>query len=167
MMVLYAKIEPPPNGATAPFRVTQATQWEAEASAWAVVAKMDPQRRDILMVYFPECKHQMAVDFLAGIHHSPILMEVMTALQKDGILWKMWSLEHGQIGAGQGDTVWDAAYAEAYPGVFTMPGVGKPNDQDHKFLKALRIKRDDEKTKDQSGLHLVQPGDGEEQDPSH
>jgi hypothetical protein len=180
--MLYAKITPPLTG-NSPFRVTEVTQWEAEARVWSLQIPLDPQRKDILILYFPECRHQDALDFIAWIHHRPILMDVMTTLEQDGILWKLWSLEPAPPVAAVvgGDVeIWDAAYAEAYPENFsrvTFPAdlikrSVKVDTDDLKFLRSMRIKWEDNEqvdrtqVQDQSGLHLVRPEDSSKQDPS-
>lgn len=148
MLMLYAKITPPLMG-NSPFRVTEVTQWEAEARAWSLQIPLDPQRKDILMLYFPECRHQDALDFIAWVHHRPILMDVMIALEEDRIFWKMWSVENSFL------------------------SLRTPiNGDDEKFLKSLRVKWENNEqvdrteTQNQSGLHLVRPEDSSKQDPS-
>ena len=180
MLMLYAKITPPLTG-NSPFRVTEVTQWEAEARVWSLQIPLDPQRKDILILYFPECRHQDALDFIAWIHHRPILMDLMTALEQDGILWKLWSLEPAPPVAAVvgGDVeIWDRAYVEAYPEVFDLsrrpcPAAFRtPNGDDLKLLKKMRIKWEDNEqvdrtqAQDQSGLHLVRPEDHPKSDPS-
>lgn len=132
MRVLYARITPPLAALVAPFRVTEVTQWEAEARGWWMESLMDVNR-DILMVYFPECKHQESKHFENWIIHQPALVDVMIALEEDKILWKMWSVENGHT-------------------VMKTP----LNGEDEKFLKSIRIRWEDA-TQNQSGLHLVRP----------
>lgn len=130
MLRLFAKIEPTPP-VNSPFRITQISQFEGDAKVWWDNAG-DTRCNDVLIVDFPECKVADANHFCAWIQHRPKLFDVMNALHGDQIAWSLWSVDHDK------------------PRLLTPI-----NDEDLKFMKAMRIKFDDKETQDQSGLHLV------------
>jgi len=139
MLVVYAKIEPTTGLAAPLFCVTKTSQWESDGAKWWQEGLAQQDHHDVLIVYFPECKHQRAVDFMHSIHEQPSLMDTVAALESDGILWKMWSVEMAAP-----TPAWDKAYNEAYPGnnfgINPCAVDSTPNDTDHKFLKSLKIK---------------------------
>jgi hypothetical protein len=140
MITVFGKIEPLPYPEK-PYRITQVTQFENTARVWWLESLPDAKRRDVLMVCFPEVKHELAMEFVAWLQYQPALIDVVAALQEDGVLWKMWSVENGYI-----------------------PLKTPFDDEDAKFLSSLRIKWEDG-SQTQSGLRLVQTKDGSVPDP--
>jgi len=96
MLVVYAKIEPRrPNVAMPPlFCLSKASQSIFDAKEWWEngEAMFLNNHHDVLIAFFPHTKQQDALDFISWVHYKPGLMDVMTVLERDGILWKMWSV---------------------------------------------------------------------------
>src|SRR5271157_1200507 len=153
MTTVFAKIRPPLEGA-GPFRLAMSTYNTGLAREWWEEAKKNWDSSDVLIAYFPASKGPVCKDYVMWVDEcQPELMEAVVALSRNDILWKMWSVEveggRPPVNELTGDVLvpnpvdmsinpYDLSSCNVPKLASLFKGRNEPNDEDLKFLEAMR-----------------------------